>query len=418
VAPTEYSQPVPFLPLALEEWHARYEQTVTHNLADSGVPAVRLAELLPDPTTVEQLRDLTLGYPPVSGTTRLRELIAEWAGADPAQVLVTVGAAEALSIALGTLVGPGEQIVVIEPGYRHISGLAVNRGIQVSTVQLDPTHHWRLDPAQLDAAVDPAVRLISVTNPSNPLGTVLTEVEMTSVVRVAEKHGAWLLADEVYRGSEHADDQLTPSFIGRYHKVISVGSLSKSFGLPGLRLGWLIAPVDLLDEVCRRHEYATIAASTVSMHLAEAALEPGRRTALLRRGRDHIRTGYARLQNWIAHSDGVLSVVPPRATAMAFVQYHADAPSIEVAHAIRTEVDALVGVGAHFGGEGHLRIGHTVPPDCLDAVLPGIIQVVFRYRDTYRAGTPTRKTSVVAPVMESRPRSRNDVVGWTASGPA
>jgi DNA-binding transcriptional MocR family regulator len=107
-----------------------------------------------------------------------------------------------------------------------------------------------------------------------------------------------------------------------------VGSLSKSFGLPGLRIGWLIAPVGTLEDIRRRHEYAAIAASTVSMHLAEIALESDRRAALLDRGRRLIETGLNRLLSWIDCSRGALSVVPPQATAMAFVRCHADVQAL------------------------------------------------------------------------------------------
>jgi len=365
-----------FIPLALEEWHARYESTVSHNAADSGVPAVSLGELVAGPDDLRALAGLTLGYPPANGTPRLRELVADWAGVDPALVLVTVGAAEAVGAIVATLVDPNDEIVVIEPGYRQVPGLAANRGARVRTVRLNPDRAWRLDLDALEAAVRPGVRLIAVTNPSNPLGTVFTPAEMAALVRVAAHHGAWLLADEVYRGSERVGDALTPSFAGRYDRTVCVGSLSKSFGLPGLRIGWLIAPPDILDQACRRHEYATIAASTLSMYLAERALEPAIRAALLRRGRAHVRAGYDRLADWVARSEGLLSIVPPAATATGFVRYHADISSVDVAQAVRVGRRALICPGALFGGEGHVRIGHTVAPSTLDIVLAAVIRTV------------------------------------------
>jgi len=369
---------VGFTPLALEEWHSRHEHTVAANLADSSVPAIRLAELLPDAEALGRLGRLALDYPLSIGTARLRELIADWVGVDPSWVLVTVGAAEAVGNVVTSLVSAGDDVVVIEPGYRQVRGIATNLGARVNTVVVRPEDRWQLDLGQLDAAVDAGTRLIALNNPNNPLGTVFMPDEMDGIVRTAARHGAWLLADEVYRGSERTSDEVTPSFAGRYDKVVSVGSLSKSFGLPGLRIGWLAAPPDIVEAACRRHEYATIAASVVSMHLAEIAMEPHRRDALLARGRAHIRRGYERLRHWIELSAGLLSIVPPDATATAFVRYHVDVPSIDVAHAIRTEAGVLVGVGAHFGGEGHLRIGHTVGADRLDAAMPAIIAVLRR----------------------------------------
>ena len=369
-----------FTPLALEEWYSRYEHSAVYNVADSGVPAIRLDELLSDTGAIGLLGQLRLEYPPSVGTPRLRELIGDWIGVDPSWVLVTAGAAEAVATAMTSLVGPGDQVVVIEPGYRQVRGMATNLGARINTVRVRRQDRWRLDLEQLDSAMVPDTGLIAVNNPSNPLGTVLTSTEMDGLVRAAERRGAWLLADEVYRGSERTTDDVTPSFAGSYHKVISVGSLSKSFGLQGLRLGWLAAPPDIVEAACRRHEYLTIAASTPSMYLAEIALARHRRDALLARGRAHIRRGYDRLQHWIDRSDDLLSIVPPDATAMAFVKYHVDVPSVHLAHTIRTEVGALVGVGEHFGGEGHLRIGHTADAVHLDRVLPAIINVLRRYK--------------------------------------
>jgi aspartate/methionine/tyrosine aminotransferase len=374
-----------FVPLELEQWHTRHEESVVYNLADSGVPALTLAELLPGPGAVADLGALSLGYPPAVGTHRLRELVGEWVGADASRVLITAGAAEALSIVVGALIGPGDEIVVIEPGYRHARGLAENAGATVRGVRLRPDRKWRLDLDEIEAAAGPGVRVISVNNPANPLGTVLGEREMAGLVRIAERRGAWILADEVYRGSERGDGPVTRSFAGLYDRVVCVGSLSKAFGLPGLRIGWVVAEPGLLAAACRRHEYAAIAAGALSIALAEAALEAPARDRLIGRGRAFIRTGYERLAKWIDASNGVLSTVAPDASAMAFVRYHADVPSVELADAIRTDARALVCPGDHFGGPGHLRIQHTVAPEILDTVMPGIIDIVGR-----RAGQGAR----------------------------
>ncbi|EIE25705.1 PLP-dependent transferase [Coccomyxa subellipsoidea C-169] len=365
-----------FTPFELEEWQSRYETTVKYNLADSGCHPVRLSELVSDPAAVEKLLSLDLHYPPVGGTDALRELCASWHGAKPENVLVTVGAAEANSIAVASLLQPGDHMVVMEPNYRQVRGCAVNMGASVSAFPLDPARGWRPDLDALAAAVTPATRLIAVTNPNNPVGTILTEPEMDAIVAAAAKVGAWILADEVYRGTELQTDKVTPSFWGRYEKTVCVGSLSKAFGLPGLRLGWLVAPPDFVEQAWRRHEYVTIAASTLSMHLAEIALSAETRQRLLARNRRLMREGWARLQRWVDSSGGLLSVIPPAATALGFVRYHLDAPSIEVAHKIRTEGDVLVGAGAHFGVEHHLRITHGMEPKFLEGALQSISRVL------------------------------------------
>jgi aspartate/methionine/tyrosine aminotransferase len=371
---------MPFTPFELEEWQSRWETSVAFNLADSGVQAVRLGELLagatgpvggeaqarPDEAGLARLLEVDLHYPPVAGTDLLRERIAAWMGAAPANVLVTVGASEANAILTTTLVEPGDEVVVMEPGYRQIRGIAQNAGADVRAFPLDPDRGWRPDLEALHSVVTERTRLVAVTNPNNPVGTILTEGEMDAVVAAARRSGAWLLADEVYRGTERLTDDLTPTFWGRYERTISVGSLSKAFGLPGLRLGWLVAPPEIVEATWRRHEYATIATGMLSMRLGELALEPSTRDRLLARTRRYIRDGYGRLEAWIASNADLLSIVPPDATALGFVRYHLDLPSVEVAHALRREADVLVAPGSTFGVEQHLRITHGLEPALLD----------------------------------------------------
>ena len=383
-----------FVPFELEEWQSRYETTVTYNLADSGVSPVRLDELVPDAVAVTRLLAMDLHYPPVGGTETLRQRIAEWHAAEPDNVLVTVGAAEANAITIATLVHPEDHVVVMEPGYRQVRGCALNAGARVDAFPLDADNNWRPDLDALNRLVTPRTRLIAVTNPNNPVGTILTEPEMDAVVAVAERAGAWILADEVYRGTERLTDtarlasaervtdterltpSVTPSFFGRYDRVVCVGSLSKAFGLAGLRTGWLVAPADLLQDIWRRHEYATISTGRLSMYLAEIALEPAMRAHLLGRTRALIRAGYARLERWIDASNGLVAIVPPAATALGFVRYAAEVPSLELAQLLRTQADVLVGAGCHFGVERHLRITHGLEPAYLDAALHRISAVL------------------------------------------
>ncbi len=170
--------------------------------------------------------------------------------------------------------------------------------------------------------------MIGVTNPNNPTGKILSEAEINRVVKIAEKHGTWILADEVYRGTERLTDVETPAFFGRYDRIIAVNSLSKAYGLSGLRIGWIVGP----------HESTSIpsgaatntpplALASLDMFFAEIALAEPMRTRLLARTRRLIREGYARLESWIKEHSPLLSVIPPESTALAFVRYHLNMPS-------------------------------------------------------------------------------------------
>ncbi|MGY0063966.1 aminotransferase class I/II-fold pyridoxal phosphate-dependent enzyme [Streptomyces sp. LZ34] len=361
-----------FLPFELLEWLQKRGATVTYSLADSGCRPIRLRELVDDEQALSRFLDSELSYPPTCGTDHLRAQIAHWhAGSTDhaSEVIVTVGAAEANTVAVDTLVRPGDHVVTMSPGYRQVWGAAQNRGADVDDVPLDPERGWRPDVDALARAVRPNTRAIVLTTPNNPAGTVLTEEEIRAIVSVADRVGAWILSDEVHRGTELHTDELSPTFWGRYDRVVCVGSLSKAFGMPGLRLGWLIAPPALLPQLRQRHEYATLSAAGTAMALAELALAPPTCVRLLDRYRGFLRESWTQMQQWIDSHDHLLSVVPPQATSLAFVRYHLDLPSTDVAEALHARGKVLVGAGAHFGTEHHLRFTYGQEPAQLAAAL-------------------------------------------------
>lgn len=339
----------------LEYFQSQYERTVDYNLADSSVQCLHLGELL-EPEDARQLAQLPLYYPEVNGTKLLRERIASlYPNATAANVLVTVGASQANALVCSTLLCPGDEVIVVAPGYRQVWGLARNAGCTVKELPLDPENDWRADLDKLEALTSHKTKLVSVVNPNNPSGSVLSPAEMRRVVDICAKTGAWLHADEVYRGTEIAGEE-TPSFWGEYDRTICTNSFSKAYGLAGLRIGWTLAAPETIESLWRRHEYAVIAAAGPSMMLAELALRPEKRSALLQRQRNLSRGGHGLLQEWVREQDGKFSWKMPSATSIAFVKYNFDVPSVELADHIRRRASVLVAPGAYLGTENHLRI--------------------------------------------------------------
>ena len=364
-----------FTSFAQEEWQSLWETTVTYNLADSAVRCLTVGELLVS-EDFEALRSLELYYPQINGSLLLRERIAAlYEGATPEQVLVTVGAAVANQIVCQTLLRPGDHVVVIEPGYRQVRGLAENLGCNVDVVELDEACGWRLDIDRLKGTLRPDTRLLYVVNPNNPTGTILTAEEMSAIVHLVELSATWLLADEVYQGSERVGAE-TGSFFGRCERVVTVNSLSKTYGLCGLRIGWLVAKREVVEDIWRRHEYAVISAAGPSVLMAERALEFERRQKLIERQRQFVRSGSERLEAWVAEHSHLVSVAPLTATALALVRYHADLPSYEVANAIREHESVLVLPGEVMGASRHLRITHGLEPHYLAPALARIASVL------------------------------------------
>jgi aspartate/methionine/tyrosine aminotransferase len=253
----------------------------------------------------------------------------------------------------------------------QVWGIAKNMGVRVHASHLIEENGWALDSGLADS-VPEKTKLIAVCNPNNPTGAILTDAEMDAVVAAAERVGAWLLADEVYAGGERLTDRMTPSFWGRYDKVLAVGSMSKAYGLPGLRIGWIVGPADTIDELWARHEYLTISASMLSNKLAAHALSPGILPRVRQRARNYIRKGYSILDGWMKENGSTFSAVPPQAAAIAFVRYHLDVNSTVLVNRLMKEKSVLIVPGDHFGVDHHLRISFGLPPDFLRAGLDRI----------------------------------------------
>lgn len=363
----------------LERWQSEYEHAVEYNLADSSVRGARLGEVL-TPEERERFLAMELGYPMVNGTERLRDSIAGLYRnhATGNNVLVTVGGAEANQLACQALLSPGDRVAVIEPGYRQVHGVAESMGCTVVPLELDPDQSWRPRLDRLAEAAAQGLRMIYLVNPNNPTGTVFTAEERREIIAIAARTGAWILADEVYRGAERYTDHETPSFWGDYDRVIAVNSLSKAYGLPGLRLGWLVAPADLVAPLWRRHEYAVIAAAAPSMRLAELALAEPMRSRLIGRQRELTRGGWQLMEHWLRRHQDVVSAVAAEATSMAFVRYRLPQSSVEVADRIRREASVLVGPGEYLGADHHLRITHGLGADYVGEALHRIADVLGR----------------------------------------
>jgi aspartate/methionine/tyrosine aminotransferase len=374
----------------LEYFQSQFERTVEYNLADSSVKCANVSDLLQG-EDARQITDLALYYPEVNGTALLRERIAAlYPNASANNILVTVGAAQANWIICESLLEPGDEVIVISPGYRQVWGLAKNIGCQVKEVSLRPERNWQLDLDELEAAASPKTKLIAIVNPNNPTGSIISAAEMERVVQICEKSGAWLHADEVYRGTELKQRKETPGFWGMYDKVVCVNSLSKAYGLAGLRIGWAVASPAIIEELWRRHEYTVIAASGPSMKLAEIALQPQKRSMLLERQQKLSLEGHTILAEWVRSQGGLFSVHEAIATSIAFVRFHFEMTSVDLANYIRTYASVLVAPGEYLGTQNYLRITVGYEPEKVRRALTAIGKAVASLPQAQRETTSSR----------------------------
>lgn len=347
----------------MEQFLSECEHGVTYNFSESGVHPMSYGELIElADIGLEELLAQRVDYPQVNGNELLRDRIAAlYDAATASNVLVTVGATEANTLVANTLLESGDNLVCFSPTYEQLAGNAHNRGFEVRWVPQREDDDWAIDLNALASAVDSDTRLIHVVNPNNPTGRILSQDQRAVLIEQARRVGAWIVADEVYAGTERDTDTPTPSFWGCYERVIAINSTSKAYGLPGLRLGWLLAPDSLIDSLWRRHEYASISASDMSMRLTSAALVPEVRAKLTLRARTLIRRGFDTLASSIATRPEIFSVVPPQASAMSFVRFQLPIRSEELVKRLLHEEDMLVVPGAHFGRENYFRFSSALP---------------------------------------------------------
>ncbi|HXF95580.1 MAG TPA: aminotransferase class I/II-fold pyridoxal phosphate-dependent enzyme [Gemmatimonadales bacterium] len=350
---------MPFVPFDMERWQSTYENRVRFNLSESGVHPLTVQELLGlAGASAMPLLDVRLGYPQSNGTDELRQRIAAlYPGASPDQVVVTVGSAEANFVVLWRLVEPGDRVAVMLPNYMQTAGLAQSFGAQVRAFYLREENGWDPYAEEVRTAIAPGTKLVVVTNPNNPTGHTLSEEARRLIVTRAAEVGAWLLADEVYQGAER-DGRTTPSFWGAGDRVIVVNGLSKAYGLPGLRIGWIVAPPALAGEVWARHDYTVIAPTGPSDLLARLVLEPRVRDKVLERTRRILTVNYPVLERWLQGFGGSFTWRPPEAGAICFVRYRPAVSGLELVEKLRAEHSVLLVPGEHFGAPGYLRFGY------------------------------------------------------------
>ena len=354
-----------FQPFDQERTMSKFEQAVEYNLADSGVHPLLLRELLAgDSDFINTFMDTDLNYAHANGIPELRNNIAAlYSGAKAENILVTVGAIEANYLTIRTLLSPEDEIVIMRPNYMQIWGVAKNHNLNIRTFSLKEENGWAPDLDELKRAMTPKTKRIAVCNPNNPTGYILSEDELGAIVAAADSVGAWILADEVYIGAERITSDETKSFYGLYDKVIATGSMSKAYGLPGLRIGWAAGPVSTIDDIWTRHEYVAISATMLANKLAARALSPEVRPRIIQRTRDYIKQGYPVLQGWMDNHGDTFSIIPPAAAAIAFIRYHLEINSTELTERLIKVKSVLIVPGDHFGLDKLLRVSFGLPPD-------------------------------------------------------
>jgi len=344
----------------LERFFARWEFAVDHVLCASDVEGWPMADLLAmaDDEARALWDGLTLGYTESTGHPLLRREIASlYEGIDESEVLVFSGAEEAIFCLVNVLLGPGDDAIVTWPGYQSLYEVGRAAGATVNLHELHEADGWAIDLDRMRRQLSPQTRLIIVNAPHNPTGMLPDRDTFDGLVALAADAGAHLLLDEVYRFLEFDPADRLPAGADVYPRGISLGVLSKSFAMAGLRIGWLAThDREMLDRAARFKDYTTICASAPAEVLSLIGLRA--RERVLDRSRGIVATNLERLDRFFASWPDSFSWVRPRAGSVGFPRLLADVPIDRFAADLVEAEGVLLLPGSRFGHPGqHFRLG-------------------------------------------------------------
>ncbi|MDP9364540.1 MAG: aminotransferase class I/II-fold pyridoxal phosphate-dependent enzyme [Chloroflexota bacterium] len=348
---------------ALERWMTTYELRVDCDIAESGIFPLTTNNLLDLVAPAERERilgdllDLRLGYSEAPGSLELRTLLAgTYRETGPDEVLVTTGAIEANFLLFNVLLEAGEHVVVVHPAYQQLESVPRAIGCEISRWRPRQENGFRFDVDDLAALVTPRTKLIVVNTPHNPTGATLSVDQLRRVYDLADGVGARLMVDEAYRWLEVPG--VTPLPVPARdlgQRAISVGTFSKPFGLPGLRIGWMAAPADVVAQCWAMRDYVSLSPGKLNDALAVLALR--HRDRLVERTRDIVARNLATAEAWFAAHRDLAEWTPPQGGLLALMRYFADVPSLSLANRLAEEYGVMLAPGSAFGYERYLRIG-------------------------------------------------------------
>ena len=358
-------------PFEVEIWMNEWETRCTYNLAETCVASITINELLAlsgrDEADLYEILSMKLTYGDIEGSDRLRAAISKlYANTSIADITITHGTIAANMLVHKGLVERGDHVVSIIPTYQQHYSIPRSIEANVATLSLEASDGFLPDLDRLRSMVTLETKLIALTNPNNPTGALIERPMLEAIAEVADSVGAYLLCDEVYRGTGQVGDGMVPSIVDIYHRGISTAGMSKVFSLAGLRVGWVVAPKELTEKIMIHRDYDTISVGMINDHFAAIALENA--SKVLARSQAITRENLAILDRWITNEPRV-DWVKPRAGTTAMLKLDIPMSSREFCIDLLEKTGVMLTPGDAFDMEGYVRIGYANEREILEAGL-------------------------------------------------
>ena len=357
----------------VEEWFNEYEPMAKYNLADICIDSMSINELLDisgvnvegSGCVLNELYNKKLGYGDIQGSKRLKEAILSMYNSQNLEnITVTHGAIGANELVYKVLVEKGDEVISILPAYQQHYSIPKSLGANVKKLFLKPENNWLPDIDELKLLITPKTKLISMTNPNNPTGSVITDDLMKEIISLS--NGAYIFVDEVYKDIVSDEKYNTTSIADLYEKGISTSSLSKAFSLAGLRVGWVVASKDVIENINHHREYNTISVSILDDYFASIAIE--NKEKIFKRNIRKRKVGLEVLKEWLKTEPHISCVIPNGATS-AFIHYDIEMSSYDLCKKLLKDTGILLLPGETLEMDKFLRMGYCNNPEKLKITL-------------------------------------------------
>ena len=366
----------------VEIWMNEFENHCEFNLGETCVASLTIEHLLAlsgkNDTALSELLPMKMTYGAIDGSDRLRDNICGLYSAQKREnVVVTHGTIGANALIYETLVSSGDHVISVLPTYQQHYSIPESYGAEVDILALREENGFLPDLEELRGLMRPTTRLIAINNPNNPTGSLMDAEFLGQIAKTARDSSAYVICDEVYRGVDQEGDGFTASMADLYEKGISTAGVSKVFSLAGLRLGWIVAPTDVIEAVSRHRDYNTISVGMVNDYFATMALEA--KDKILARSREITRTNLAVLDDWVANESSI-SWVKPKSATITLLRYDFDIPSRDFCVRLLEETGVMLTPGSALDMEGYVRIGYANDTEVLKAALEKVSQYLASLR--------------------------------------
>lgn len=358
-------------PFGVEIWMNEFENHCELNLAETCVESITIGQLLEyagkHNSFVDEIAPMKMTYGAIEGSARLRNAIAGlYAERSPETILTTHGTIGANALVHQTLVARGDHVISVIPTYQQHYSIPESLGADIELLHLRPENGFLPDLAELRRMLRPDTRLIAINNPNNPTGALMDAALLTEIAAIAREASAWVLCDEVYRGTDQIGDGYTASIADLYEKGISTAGMSKAYSLAGLRVGWIAAPREVIEAVMIHRDYNTISVGQIDEYLAALALENCDK--IIARAHRITRDNLAILDTWV-EAEPLISWIKPRSGTTGLLKYDLPLTSREFCIALLHEEGVMLTPGSVLEMEGWLRIGYCNSTEVLKAGL-------------------------------------------------